>query len=219
MNPSDRVLRLYIPKDAESVAFRSIHDFSRVAIHPLTRRFTVDCETNPPRPNPLNTFGEINKVEPLWTGEGWRQLKETGTSTGTVSSGYPKPDQTTPTTPTTWNRRVHQFGLGHVWVGHDALVSCPASIADGAAKLIGRHLQDEDGDQPGLQRILAQVYNRLISSDPSYAWTSGQWMTERTGGSNVRDTESVATRMSPAELEADNSHSRHLDGHCIPLGP
>ncbi|KIW78404.1 hypothetical protein Z517_08240 [Fonsecaea pedrosoi CBS 271.37] len=212
----ERILRLYIPRDAQDEVFSSIDELSSTAIHPSTRRLTVDCETNPPRLIPLNTFGEINKVDPLWTGEGWRRLKEIGVSNGMVTRGYQSPSDERPTT---WNRRVHQFGLGHVWVGHDALVTCPASMTDGAAKLVQRHLQDEDGSQPGLRRTLAEVYSRLISSDPTYAWTSGQWMTERTGGSNVRDTESVASRLGPTELEADNRNGRHLDAHGMPLGP
>ena len=35
---------------------------------------------------------------------------------------------------------------------------------------------------------------RLVSRDPSTAWTSGQWMTERTGGSDVGLSETVARR-------------------------
>lgn len=41
--------------------------------------------------------------------------------------------------------------------------------------------------------LLAHIYEKLTSSDPSEAWTSGQWMTERDGGSDVNNgTKTVA---------------------------
>lgn len=39
-----------------------------------------------------------------------------------------------------------------------------------------------------------EVFQRLTSTDPEYAWTSGQWMTERPGGSDVSGTETIATK-------------------------
>ena len=33
--------------------------------------------------------------------------------------------------------------------------------------------------------VLQDAYNRLTSRDPEKFWTSGQWMTERKGGSDV----------------------------------
>ena len=32
---------------------------------------------------------------------------------------------------------------------------------------------------------MTSVYTKLISRDPEQFWTSGQWMTERKGGSDV----------------------------------
>ena len=33
--------------------------------------------------------------------------------------------------------------------------------------------------------VLQDAYNHLISTNPKKFWTSGQWMTERKGGSDV----------------------------------
>ncbi|KIJ33756.1 hypothetical protein M422DRAFT_35386 [Sphaerobolus stellatus SS14] len=41
------------------------------------------------------------------------------------------------------------------------------------------------------------IRSRLISRDPKIAFTSGQWMTERPGGSDISQTETVATLQSP----------------------
>jgi len=43
------------------------------------------------------------------------------------------------------------------------------------------------------RQVLQNAYDHLTSRDPSKTWTSGQWMTERTGGSDVSQTETVAT--------------------------
>ena len=37
-----------------------------------------------------------------------------------------------------------------------------------------------------------KYYSRLISRDPAKFWTSGQWMTERPGGSDVGQSETQA---------------------------
>lgn len=70
-------------------------------------------------------------------------------------------------------------------------------MTDGAAKLLSKHLSSNTMDSTS-QVIFQDAYNRLVSSDPEYAWTSGQWMTERSGGSDVSQTETVAT-FSPGE--------------------
>ena len=50
-------------------------------------------------------------------------------------------------------------------------------------------------EQPGVEEVLEEAYKRLISRggpDDLERWTSGQWMTERPGGSDVSNTETVA---------------------------
>lgn len=212
----ERVLHVYLPEEVPEEVDLSIHNLSRLVLDPSTRRLIVDCETNHPKLVPLNTFGQVNKSDPLVTSEGWRLLKEIGIREGTVASGYQQPGETAPSK---WNRRVHQFGLIHTWTPHSALVNCPASMTDGAAKLLSKHLSDSDEDQPGFKPVIREVYARLISRDPSYAWTSGQWMTERTGGSDVRGTETVARKLSVEEIETDKSQGRDKDAHGMPLGP
>ncbi|KKY25620.1 putative acyldehydrogenase [Phaeomoniella chlamydospora] len=173
---------------------------------------------NAPSLHPLTTFGEENRVNPLRTGEGWRKLKDIGISAGIVAHGYGHsgPGQSG----TTWNKRVVQFATIHLWAGSAALTTCPAAMTDGAAVLLGRHLSDPEGDQPGRSNVLQGAYRRLISFDPTEAWTSGQWMTERTGGSDVSQTESRASRLDENGLTADfTAFNSDEDGVGMPLGP
>src|SRR5438128_2528041 len=75
----------------------------------------------------------------------------------------------------------------HLWEGSCANTLCPAAMQDGAARLLQRHLNA--GSKPAEHRVFRNAYDHLTSRDPSKTWTSGQWMTERTGGSDVSQTE------------------------------
>src|SRR5690606_7979343 len=54
--------------------------------------------------------------------------------------------------------------------------TCPLAMSDGAARTL---LGSGEGE------TIARALPRLTSRDPAQAWTSGQWMTETTGGSDV----------------------------------
>lgn len=81
--------------------------------------------------------------------------------------------------------RVHQFALVHVLEPSLDVYACPLAMTDGAA----RTLLDA-----GAAALVERAVPRLTSRDPASAWTSGQWMTERTGGSDVSRTETIARR-------------------------
>ncbi|KAJ6128094.1 hypothetical protein N7471_009311 [Penicillium samsonianum] len=205
-----RILDLYLPR--ESSAGVSVHNLSRRALDPVTLNLATDAEVNQPIIRPLGTFGIKNHVDPLVTGEGWRTLKTIGQEEGLVTVAYNKSNEQ-------WNRRVHQFALNHVWSPSAAMTGCPASMTDGAAKLLATRLDDVDGDQPGRRAVLEEVYRRLVSDDPKEAWTTGQWMTERTGGSDVRETETLAWRLTTEETAQDVEQGRDVDAHGMQLGP
>jgi alkylation response protein AidB-like acyl-CoA dehydrogenase len=62
------------------------------------------------------------------------------------------------------------------------LVSCPLAMTDGAAFTLREFKRSKS---PFWCHELENAYERLISSDPKLMWTSGQWMTEKRGGSDV----------------------------------
>ena len=82
---------------------------------------------------------------------------------------------------------------------------------DGALRLLLIHLSNPklDGER---RRIFQNAVDHLLSRDPKTGWTSGQWMTERTGGSDVSLTETVAT-LDPSRTGFANVKER------VPLGP
>ncbi|KIW73530.1 hypothetical protein, variant [Phialophora macrospora] len=220
-----RILSLYLPDPIPARISTHLHDFSRLVLRPSTLQHTIDCDTDAPTLRPLTTFGEENKVDSLRTSEGWRELKKIQTRAGVVGNGYPQrgapegqhhQDQDQDQN---FNRRIHQYATLHLWTGSCAVSTCPMAMTDGAAVLLRRHLDDADGDQPGRAAVFRESYERLVSLDNNHAWTSGQWMTERSGGSDVRGTETVARRLTAQEIQADVDAGRDKDAHNMPLGP
>ena len=108
--------------------------------------------------------------------------------------------------------RTHQFALVHVLGPSLDVYSCPLAMTDGAARTLLAS---------GNQALIDRYVPRLTSRDPATMWTSGQWMTERTGGSDVSQTETVARRdgdgqwrlygtkwFTSATTVADGAHAR-----------
>jgi len=113
--------------------------------------------------------------------------------------------------------RLVQFVRCHLWEGSCANTLCPAAMQDGAIRLLQSHLAQKDGHlSPTERRVFQNAYDHLTSRDPSKTWTSGQWMTERTGGSDVSQTETVATY--DPHLDQSNTPLASAD-EGIPLGP
>src|SRR5574341_2245813 len=81
--------------------------------------------------------------------------------------------------------RLHQFAMVHLLEPSMDTYSCPLAMTDGAARTLLDHRSTE---------LVERAVPRLTSRDPASAWTSGQWMTERIGGSDVAETETVARR-------------------------
>jgi acyl-CoA dehydrogenase len=109
-------------------------------------------------------------VSPLWV-----EAQVLAAKHGMVAAGYE---------PALGARaRTRQFAVVHVLAPSLDVYSCPLAMTDGAARTLLA-----SGNQP----LIDQVVPRLISRDPTAMWTSGQWMTERTGGSDVSQSETVA---------------------------
>lgn len=208
-----RILSLYLPPGSSTV-ISHLHKVARIALDPRVLVHATDAETNHPVLRSLTTFGQENRNDPLWTTSGWQRLKEIGYAEGVVAVAYSQSPDTAHI-----NQRIYSFSLNHLWSPTGTMTGCPMSMTDGAATLLRKHLTDLDGDQIGRVRVFEEAYRRLTSRDPDYAWTSGQWMTERSGGSDVSGTETLATRLTAEELASDEENGRSEDAVGMPLGP
>jgi alkylation response protein AidB-like acyl-CoA dehydrogenase len=81
--------------------------------------------------------------------------------------------------------RLHQMAMVHLLEPSMDTYACPLAMTDGAARTLL---------ELAAPALVERAVPRLTSRDPARAWTSGQWMTERTGGSDVSGTETVARR-------------------------
>jgi alkylation response protein AidB-like acyl-CoA dehydrogenase len=139
------------------------------------------AEADPPRLVRYDPWGaRVDRVE---TAAGWRTHRAAAARHALVALPY------LPGARAQWGAgaRVVQHALLHLYAPESATYSCPVAMSDGAAALLCHPEVDETIRQAWLPR--------LVSTDPSAVVTSGQWMTETTGGSDLAG---VATTAHPA---------------------
>ncbi|HTR53161.1 MAG TPA: acyl-CoA dehydrogenase family protein [Kofleriaceae bacterium] len=107
----------------------------------------------------------------------WRDAQALAAAHGLVAAAYEPAHGP--------HARTHQFALVHVLGPSLDVYSCPLAMTDGAARTLLAS---------GNRALIDRYVPKLTSRDPAVMWTSGQWMTERTGGSDVSLTETIARR-------------------------
>jgi len=132
------------------------------------------AEASPPRHVPYDAWG--NRVDRIVTSDAWRELDRISASEGIVATAYERAHGEF--------SRIHQLARLYLFAPSSALYSCPLAMTDGAARFLEVHGDDST----------RAIFEHLTSRDPEHFWTSGQWMTERTGGSDVGSTTTIALR-------------------------
>ncbi|GKT44907.1 acyl-CoA dehydrogenase family member 11 [Colletotrichum spaethianum] len=198
-----RVLRLFVPTHVIERVEVELAQFGEDVLSDQVFSWVTDSERHKPylKGNGRDAFGR--PISELVVGEGWRGLQDFGIRNGIVATGY---DASLGS-----SARLVQFLKLHLWEGSASNVPCPSAMQDGAARLLQLQLAKEM--DPARRKVLGNALQHLLSRDPATAWTSGQWMTERTGGSDVSLTETVAQYIPSAEPELANAEEN------IPLGP
>tara|TARA_R110002073_G_scaffold336295_2_gene531904 strand:+ start:56195 stop:57865 length:1671 start_codon:yes stop_codon:yes gene_type:complete len=116
-----------------------------------------------------------NRIDQIEVSPLWKRAEELTVKHGLVAAGYENSCGDL--------SRVHQFALNYLVQASLDVYSCPLAMTDGAA----RTLMDS-----GNTTLADYALPHLLSRDPATFWTSGQWMTERTGGSDVGASETTA---------------------------
>ncbi|HVS02065.1 MAG TPA: acyl-CoA dehydrogenase family protein [Thermoanaerobaculia bacterium] len=166
------LLRRLLPEEVLRQAEPQLRHLGERAVGEV-QRMGDDAEANPPRHVPFDPWGRrIDRVE---TSPGWQGLRRVAAEEGLVALAYERP----------WgaSSRVVQHALLYLFNPAAATYLCPLAMTDGAARLLEVVAERELRD-----RLLP----RLTSRDPDRFWTSGQWMTERGGGSDVSASETLA---------------------------
>ncbi|KAJ4327357.1 hypothetical protein N0V84_002258 [Fusarium piperis] len=203
-----RCFKLFLPQQIVRQVEAEVAALGDEVLSDQVFAWITDAELNKPylKGSGRDVFGQWKGD--LVTGEGWRGLQNFGLSHGFVAAGYD-----TPYGPFS---RAYQFLRLQLWTASCANVTCPSAMQDGAARLLQTHLSTPELRAKLTQeqtKVLENAFCHLTSRDPAHAWTSGQWMTERTGGSDVSLTETTAVYKPTSTVQLASKKEG------IPLGP
>ncbi|EFA75651.1 Probable acyl-CoA dehydrogenase [Heterostelium album PN500] len=146
------------------------------------------CENNPPKHVAYDAWGR--RIDKIVVDEGWNILKDISAVEGLVSIGYERKQKEF--------SRLYQYLKIYLFACSSAVFDCPLSMTDGGARLLELY---------GDKELMTTAYPHYVTRDPKNFWTSGQWMTEKTGGSDVANSESVA------EPRKDGSNRYDISGY------
>jgi alkylation response protein AidB-like acyl-CoA dehydrogenase len=143
-----------------------------------------EAERDPPRHVPYDPWGR--RVDEIRVSPAWRALKDFAARHALVATGYDAAFGPA--------RRVAQAALLHLFGASSATAMCPLAMTDAAARVL-----TDVAPEPLARRLVP----RLTSTNPATFITSGQWMTERTGGSDVSGTSTLAHLLDRGTPEGD----------------
>jgi len=124
---------------------------------------------------PFDPWGR--RIDEVHVNDAWREYARVAAEQGLIALAYERAHGRF--------SRVQQFALAYLFHPSSQVYTCPLAMTDGCA----RTLEVLGG---GLGATRDRIVSHLTSRDPAQAWTSGQWMTERIGGSDVGLSETVA---------------------------
>ncbi|XP_018411012.1 PREDICTED: acyl-CoA dehydrogenase family member 11-like [Nanorana parkeri] len=177
-------LRRHLPPLVLEQASQDLEQFGQRIVEEIDL-LGRECELNPPQLQQYNAWGR--RIDHIITCPAWRRMKEISAEEGLIAEAYERKYSS-------WSRLIQVVKL-YLYSPSSGLFSCPLAMTDGATKVI---------EVLGSPAALQDAFKHLTSRDPSQFWTSGQWMTERKGGSDVAyGTETLAYP------QPDGTHKLH----------
>ncbi|KAL4950106.1 hypothetical protein BDW69DRAFT_202388 [Aspergillus filifer] len=201
-----RILEWYLPSQHLSTLTAQLTRIGDEAISERIKEWSADAERNQPYVKGYNVWGEKYDVDRLVTSEGWKRLKGWSAAHGVVALGYED----------TYGRqrRLAQYAVNYLTSPSSALTSCPMSMTDGAALILSTEVKKHNLPP---SHPFAKILSHLLSRNENQAWTSGQWMTERAGGSDVQNSETWAVH-SPLKTVNGGSEKGVGEGEYLVSG-
>src|SRR5205085_258312 len=152
----------------------SLTEMGRLAGDDLYRMQLAD-RLNEPVLTQWDAWG--NRIDHIELTPLWRVAERIAAEYGVVATAYERRHGSL--------SRVHQCALAYLFTPSTDIYSCPLAMTDGAA-----HTLLMSGNHALIDRAVPHLTCRKAAE----FWTSGQWMTESTGGSDVGLTETVARK-------------------------
>jgi len=176
---SDRILReglaFHLGDEVFAAAEPELSDLGQVVSSPRLLDLAARAEREPPRHIPYSPWGE--RIDDIEVSDAYTELGRLGVEAGVTALPYEAD-------PYGAKARLVWAGVLSLWGPSSALSSCPVAMTDGAARTLAVHGRPEENE----------IIERLTTRDSARAWTSGQWMTETAGGSDVGRTGTIARR-------------------------
>jgi alkylation response protein AidB-like acyl-CoA dehydrogenase len=172
----DRVLQTFlarhVPPDTLEAMRPDLERMGALAAGPL-HELAIRHRNDEPRLVAWDAWGR--RVDRIEVNDAWKTYQRVAAREGLVAAGYERQHGA-------WSR-LHQFSLVYLFAPSSQTYTCPLAMTDGCARTL---------EVLGPDELRRRVFPHLVSRDPESAWTSGQWMTERSGGSDVGRSETVA---------------------------
>lgn len=172
----DVVLRAYLkrvlPPDVLADGLPSLREMGALAGGELYQLQLAD-RLNEPVLTQWDAWG--NRIDQIEVTPLWKKAEKLAAEFGLVAAAYEQ----------AYGRfsRIYQFALAYLFHPSSDVYTCPLAMTDGAARTLLRS---------GNKELIDRAISHLTSRDPGTFWTSGQWMTESTGGSDVGLSETMA---------------------------
>ncbi len=164
-------LRKTLPQEILDAIKEDLHRLGEDAANRLLY-LADEAERDEPQLIKYDAWG--NRVDYVQTSWAWKKLKDIAAEEGLVAIGYERKFGE--------YSRIYQFAKIYLYTPSSAIYTCPLAMTDGAAKIIETYASE----------TLGRYFERLTSRNPNEFFVSGQWMTERTGGSDVQLSETIA---------------------------
>lgn len=166
---SDRVLKSYLKRTLSDETFSEVSDeFTELGelVAGDLLELKMDDQENEPSLTQWDAWG--NRVDRIEKTDVWKRARIESLRFGLVATAYEREYGEL--------SRAIQFAKIYLFEPSADTYTCPLAMTDGATKTIL---------ESGNQSLIDRVVPKLTSRNPDEFWTSGQWMTETTGGSDV----------------------------------
>ena len=168
------LLRRKLPPDMYRQIEPELVELGALSAGPLAERQRAD-RRNEPVLTQWDPWG--NRIDSIELSPLWREAERIAVRFGLTAIPYERREAE-------WSR-LRQFALVYLFHPVTDVYTCPLAMTDGAV----RTLLDS-----GNRALIERAVPHLTHREPAEFWTSGQWMTEAAGGSDVGRSEAVAER-------------------------
>ncbi|KAL9654414.1 hypothetical protein ABK040_010441 [Willaertia magna] len=199
----NEILTKYFPSSNLSTNFQQeilsdLTKFGQLVASPKLLNLCKEADNQTPKLYNYNAWQK--RIDEIEVSSAWKELHKISANEGLVAIGYDKDKFKS-------FARIYQFCKLYLFDPSSAVYTCPLAMTDGAARLFEVLLSDSKykGIVADKRRreLMKEIQNHLTSRKEDEFWTSGQWMTEKSGGSDVSGTSTVAIPTSNGNDEFD----------------